>query len=340
MHTLPVADQTQQLSNPKLASYAHPNAPSMPGGMGVKGVSQPNMAANPAAGAGSAALPPSSSPSPSMPLSQLLLSSSGLCQARAVTTVTPSATVTHILVPTSSVPTSSQGYTVGTMAPKANLGAQTLVVQPMQQQQQGVNTAAADKLSHSATPVPIQPKTIQVHRLPVQMPPRHPPPILPAPPSNGQAVGGHHPPHVPVQLVGARQGTLGNSQAVALAHARSCFAQDGSVALGNNNAAPAGNGGNMVTMVTSMETGAGGMCLKTPQSAVPISQLPGSQQAVLNPNHSSFSSSSSTPPVSIPLSMDGHNHNLVSAVAPSSGDSVFMQSGPTPVRMVSQTTHA
>ncbi|KAM9405170.1 polyhomeotic-like protein 1 isoform 1-T1 [Salvelinus alpinus] len=215
--------QQQQMAN-KLTSYTHPTAlPSI----NVKTGNQLNMAPTAAT-----SVPASSSPSLTLPLSQLLLSPSGLCQARAVTTVTPAATVTHILVPTSNVPTSSQGYPIGSVAPKTNVNTQTLVVQPLQQ-----SNTNMDKVSHSSGPVHIQPKTSQGHRLPVQLPPRHPPPILPAPPNTG----GHHPPHVPVQLVGARQGSVGNSQA--LAQARSCCPQDNGTAIastgGNTTAKPA-----------------------------------------------------------------------------------------------------
>ncbi|XP_032374535.1 polyhomeotic-like protein 1 isoform X2 [Etheostoma spectabile] len=150
----------------------------------------------------SASVAPSSSSSPALPLSQLLLSSSA---------------APMILVPTSNVPPTTQGYTIG---PKANVNTQTLVVQPLQQA-----STIAEK-----GPVPIQPKTAQGQRLPVQLPPRHPPPILPAPPSNTQ----HNTPHIPVQLVGARQGLTGNAQAVALALARSSTAQE-STAGGNFN---------------------------------------------------------------------------------------------------------
>ncbi|XP_056459122.1 polyhomeotic-like protein 1 [Gadus chalcogrammus] len=154
---------------------------------------------------------PSSTSSAALPLSQLLLSPSALCQARAVTTVTPSATVTHILVPTSSVSTSTQGYSLGSVTTKASINAQTLVVQPLQQ-----TNVPVDK-----GPVPIQPKTTQGHRLPVQMPPRHPTAILPALPTHSQATPvGHHPPHIPVQLVGARPGSAGNTQALAVAQNR------------------------------------------------------------------------------------------------------------------------
>uniref|UniRef100_A0A8C7D8Y6 Polyhomeotic homolog 1 n=1 Tax=Oncorhynchus kisutch TaxID=8019 RepID=A0A8C7D8Y6_ONCKI len=224
--------QQQHMAN-KLTSYTHPTAlPSI----NVKTGNQLNMAPTAAT-----SVPASSSPSPTLPLSQLLISPSGLCQARAVTTVTPAATVTHILVPTSNVPTSSQGYPIGSVAPKTNVNTQTLVVQPLQQ-----SNTNMDKVSHSSGPVHIQPKTSQGHRLPVQLPPRHPPPILPAPPNTGC----HHPPHVPVQLVGARQGSVGNSQA--LAQARSCCPQDNGTAI-------ASTGGN--TTVTLLDTKRVGMCV-------------------------------------------------------------------------------
>ncbi|KAJ8392875.1 hypothetical protein AAFF_G00070790 [Aldrovandia affinis] len=171
----------------------------------------------------------------------LLLSPAGFCQARAVTTVTSAATATHILVPTSS---SSQVYPGSSAAPKSNVNTQTLVVQPLQQSNTNINP---EKMGHTSGPVPIQPKTVQGLRLPLQLPPRHPPPILPAPPSNGQSNASHPPPHVPVQLVGARQGSLGNSQALALAQARSCCAQD-SGALNNS------TNSNVVTMNTASIT--------------------------------------------------------------------------------------
>ncbi|KAG7474851.1 polyhomeotic 1 [Solea senegalensis] len=153
-----------------------------------------------------ASVAPSSTSSAALPLSQLLLSSSA---------------APVILVPTSNVSTSTQGYPIGSVTQKANMNTQTLVVQPLQQA-----STTADK-----GPVPIQPKMAQGHRLPLQLPPRHPPPILPAPPSNSQAItGGHNPPHIPVQLVGARQGLAGNAQAVALAQARGTTAQESSAA--------------------------------------------------------------------------------------------------------------
>lgn len=156
------------------------------------------------AGTPAASVAPSSTSSQALPLSQLLLSSSA----------TP-----MMLVPTSNVSTTTQGYSIGTVTQKANINTQTLVVQPLQQA-----CTPAEK-----GPVPIQPKTVQGHRLPVQMSPRHPPHILPAPPHNS-----HNPPHIPVQLVGARQGLAGNAQAVALAQARCSMAQE-STAAGNVN---------------------------------------------------------------------------------------------------------
>ncbi|KAK5922132.1 hypothetical protein CgunFtcFv8_019427 [Champsocephalus gunnari] len=156
------------------------------------------------AGTPAASVAPSSTSSQVLPLSQLLLSSSA----------TP-----MMLVPTSNVSTTTQGYSIGTVTQKANINTQTLVVQPLQQA-----CTPAEK-----GPVPIQPKTVQGHRLPVQMSPRHPPHILPAPPHNS-----HNPPHIPVQLVGARQGLAGNAQAVALAQARCSMAQE-STAAGNVN---------------------------------------------------------------------------------------------------------
>uniref|UniRef100_A0A9J8BUY7 Polyhomeotic homolog 1 n=2 Tax=Cyprinus carpio TaxID=7962 RepID=A0A9J8BUY7_CYPCA len=285
--------QTQPLANPKLQNCSNATNPSMPG-LNVKGANQSAVTPQQAGGSSN---PPSSSASTSLPLSQILLSQSGLCQARGVPAAT--ATVTHILVPTSNVPTSSQGYPMGTVANKSNMTAQTLVVQPLQQTGANLST---EKLGHGTGHVPIQPKT--AHRLPVQMPPRHPPPILPAPPNNGQATGGHHP-HVPVQLVGARQ----NSQALAVAQARTCCAQqDATAVLPVNN-----SGSNVVTMVTAVETGGAGMCLKTAQSALPVSQMQTNQSPALSQGN----------PALVTHSIDGQNN---------SGDSVFIQSGPAPTK--------
>ncbi|XP_072316932.1 polyhomeotic-like protein 1 [Eucyclogobius newberryi] len=147
--------------------------------------------------------------SSALPLSQLLLSS----------TSTP-----VILVPTSSVSTSSQGYPIASVTPKPNMTAQTLVVQPLQQ----------DK-----SPVPIQPKTAQGHRLPVQLPPRLPTPILPAPPSGAASSGCQGAPHVPVQLVGARQSAGGAAQALAHVRSNAAHEQAAAAAGGVANNTPA-----------------------------------------------------------------------------------------------------
>ncbi|KAL7887112.1 hypothetical protein AOLI_G00048330 [Acnodon oligacanthus] len=294
-----ISAQPQQLASTKLATFSSTSNATLTG-ISVKA---PNSATLPAQqpGGAASATPSSSASSPSLPLSQLLLSPSGLCQARGVTA--PAATVTHILVPTSNVPTSSQGYPVGSVAPKSNMAAQTLVVQPLQQSGGNLGT---EKVTHGTGPVPIQPKTAQSHRLPTQIPPRHPPPILPAPPSSGQAT--HHPPHVPVQLVGARQGTLGNS----LAQARNCCShQDGTAAAAVTINSSAGN---VVTMVTAVETGGAGVCLKSAQSALPVSQMQTNQNAALNQSGSS----------SMGQSADGQDN---SATGTSVEDSVFEQSG-------------
>ncbi|KAA0703432.1 Polyhomeotic-like protein 1 [Triplophysa tibetana] len=202
-----IQPQAQPLPNAKLQNFSNTASPSI-SGLNMKGTNQTAVTPQQA---GVPSNPPSSAPSTSLPLSQLLLSQ---CQARGVPAAT--ATVTHFLVPTSNVPTSSQGYTMGTVAGKTNMAAQTLVVQPLQQTGANLST---EKLGHGTGHVHIQPKMAQGHRMPVQMPPRQPPPILPAPPNNSQLTGGHQPPHIPVQLVGARQST----QALAVAQARACF---------------------------------------------------------------------------------------------------------------------
>ncbi|XP_072536011.1 polyhomeotic-like protein 1 [Salminus brasiliensis] len=300
--TQQIAAQPQQLANTKLATYGTTNNATL-AGISVKAQNPATLPTQQPGGAASAASSSSSS-SPSLPLSQLLLSPSGLCQARGVTA--PAATVTHILVPTSNVPTSSQGYPVGSVAPKSNMAAQTLVVQPLQQSSGNLGT---EKVTHGTGPVPIQPKTAQSHRLPTQIPPRHPPPILPAPPSSGQTA--HHPPHVPVQLVGARQGTLGNSQPLAVAQARNCCSHQDGAATG---AVPINSSAsNVVTVVAAMETGGAGVCLKSAQSALPVCPMQTNQNATLNQSGSS----------SVGHSTDGQNN---SGAASTAEDSVFEQS--------------
>lgn len=169
------------------------------------------------------------------------------------------------------------------------MAAQTLVVQPLQQQQNG-----GDKMTG---PIPIQPKTVHSGRLPSQMPPRHPPPILPAPPTS-------HTPHVPVQLLGSRQGVLGNSQAVAAPQSRTCYSQQESSTLNPNSTT------NVVTMVTAMETGSAGAGLKLTNQNTEPSQI-----------GSSAASKSS----------DG-DHS--SSVVPPAGETMVEQTGTAQVRIV------
>lgn len=201
-----VQPQRQQQQAAKATFTQQPTG----GTMAVKTANQAPISVTPAA-----SVAPSSTSSPALPLSQLLLSSSA---------------APVILVPTSNVPPTTQGYSLGPVTTKASINAQTLVVQPLPQA-----SVAADK-----GPVPIQPKTAQGHRLPAQIPPRHPTPILPAPPGNTQAAsGGHNTPHIPVQLVGARQGLA--AQAVALAQVRGGAGQDSTTganvtAVNNSNA--------------------------------------------------------------------------------------------------------
>ncbi|KAK2910116.1 polyhomeotic-like protein 1 isoform X2 [Channa argus] len=212
--SFPQTAQHQQVQPQQQQQMAKPNfQQSTTNTMTVKTGNQAAMTISPAA-----SVAPSSTSSAALPLPQLLLSSSA---------------APVILVPTSNVPTSTQAYPIGSVNPKANVNTQTLVVQPLQQA-----STTADK-----GPVPIQPKTAQGHRLPVQLPPRYPPPILPAPPSNNQAsTVGHNPHHIPVQLVGARQGLAGNTQAVALGQARSSTTQE-NTAGGNVTTASCNNTG-------------------------------------------------------------------------------------------------
>lgn len=194
-HSLrPLAQQQQQVQpQQQQQQVSKPSFNQQPGSnpMSGKAGNQTAMTVDP-----SASVAPSSSSSSSssaLPLSQLLLSSSS---------------APLILVPTSNVATSTPGY------PKANMNAQTLVVQPLQQ-----TASSADK-----GPVPIQPKAAPGHRLPVQLSPRHPPPILPAPPTNSQTSAGGA--HIPVQLVGARQSLTGNPPAGALPQTQSSAAHE------------------------------------------------------------------------------------------------------------------
>ncbi|XP_034016567.1 polyhomeotic-like protein 1 isoform X2 [Thalassophryne amazonica] len=203
----------------------------------------------------------SAASSSSIPLSQLLLHG-----PRALTTVTSAATATHILVPTSNAASQTRGYSVGTATIKPAVNTQTLVVQPLQK-----SSMSAEKPNHGNGPIPIQPKTLQGIRLPLQLTSRNPPPILPAPPPASSAGQPPQPPHIPVQIVGARQSTLGSTQAVALA--RGTCNQDCAAVLSSSSS--------LLTMVASiaskdsgvMARGAGLKTLQSPQEAPPLAQV-------------------------------------------------------------------
>ncbi|XP_058474570.1 polyhomeotic-like protein 1 isoform X2 [Solea solea] len=200
----------------------------------------------------------SSSSSSSIPLSQLLLHGT-----RTLATGGSAPTAAHTLVLTSSAASQPHGYPVGTATIKPAVGAQTLVVQPLQKTSLG----AADK--PGGGPIPIQPKTLQGLRLPLQLPSRNPPPILPAPPPSAGSAQTPQAPHIPVQIVGARQSTLGNAQALALA--RGSCSQDGAAALSSSSS--------LLTMVASIASreggvmGRGGVGLKALQSPQEVPQL-------------------------------------------------------------------
>uniref|UniRef100_A0A8C5BNU4 Polyhomeotic-like protein 1 n=1 Tax=Gadus morhua TaxID=8049 RepID=A0A8C5BNU4_GADMO len=177
-------------------------------------------------------------PSPSIPLSQLLLHG-----PRSVSTVTATATATHLLVP----PPPPHGYQA-TLKPGAGVlkpgtGAQTLVVQPLQKASLGPEK-----------PLPIQSKGPQGVRPPLQLPSRTPPPIRPAPaPPSSLATPPAAPPHIPVQIVGARQSSLGSS----LAQAR-----------GGGPGARGGAGGPLLTVVAAIASRPG---LNPPAPSLPLS---------------------------------------------------------------------
>ncbi|XP_030596203.1 polyhomeotic-like protein 1 isoform X2 [Archocentrus centrarchus] len=215
-----------------------------------------NLKAHPSSSSGT-----SSSSSSSIPLSQLLLHST-----RTLTTGTTAPTAAHTLVLTSNATSQPHGYPVGTATIKPAVNAQTLVVQPLQK-----TSLSAEKSGHGNGPIPIQPKTLQGLRLPLQLPCRNPPPILPAPPPASSSAQPPHTPHIPVQIVGARQSTLGNAQALALA--RGSCSQDGAAVLTSSSS--------LLTMVASIASREGGVVgrgvglktLQSPQEAPPLAQV-------------------------------------------------------------------
>ncbi|XP_074543012.1 polyhomeotic-like protein 1 isoform X2 [Halichoeres trimaculatus] len=204
----------------------------------------------------------SSSSTSSIPLSQLLLHGT-----RTLATGTTAPTAAHTLVLTSTAATQPHGYPVGTATIKPAVNAQTLVVQPLQK-----TSLNNEKSGHGNGPIPIQPKTLQGLRLPLQLPSRNPPPILPAPPPTSSSAQSLQPPHIPVQIVGARQSTLGNTQALALA--RGSCSQDGAAVLSSSSS--------LLTMVASIASreagvvgrGVGLKTLHSPQEAPPLAQVP------------------------------------------------------------------
>ncbi|XP_022057759.2 polyhomeotic-like protein 1 isoform X1 [Acanthochromis polyacanthus] len=203
----------------------------------------------------------SSSSTSSIPLSQLLLHGT-----RTLTTGTTAPTAAHTLVLTSNAASQPHGYPVGTATIKPAVNAQTLVVQPLQKTSLG-----SEKSGHGNGPIPIQPKTLQGLRLPLQLPSRNPPPILPAPPPASSSAQPPQTPHIPVQIVGARQSTLGSAQALALA--RGSCSQDGAAVLSSSSS--------LLTMVASIASREGGVVgrgvglktLQSPQEAPPLAQV-------------------------------------------------------------------
>ncbi|KAL7381773.1 hypothetical protein ABVT39_011041 [Epinephelus coioides] len=237
-----------------------PTKPSQPPHIKIPTYPQPtNLKAHPSSSSSGASS--STSSTSSIPLSQLLLHGT-----RTLTTGTTAPTAAHTLVLTSSAASQAHGYPVGTATIKPAVNAQTLVVQPLQK-----TSLSAEKSGHGNGPIPIQPKTLQGLRLPLQLPSRNPPPILPAPPPTSSSAQPPQPPHIPVQIVGARQSTLGNTQALALARGSCC--QEGAAVLSSSSS--------LLTMVASIASREGGVVgrgvglktLQSPQEAPPLAQV-------------------------------------------------------------------
>ncbi|KAK2830814.1 hypothetical protein Q5P01_018745 [Channa striata] len=251
--------QPSHQSNPQ--SPTKPNQPQpQPPHIKIPTYPQPtNLKAHPSSSSGASSS--SSSSTSSIPLSQLLLHGT-----RTLTTGTTAPTAAHTLVLTSNAGSQPHGYPVGTATIKPAVNAQTLVVQPLQK-----SSLSAEKSGHGNGPIPIQPKTLQGLRLPLQLPSRNPPPILPAPPPASSSNQPPQPPHIPVQIVGARQSTLGSAQALALA--RGSCSQEGAAVLSSSSS--------LLTMVASIASREGGVVgrgvglktLQSPQEAPPLAQV-------------------------------------------------------------------
>uniref|UniRef100_A0AAV2K3S1 Polyhomeotic-like protein 1 n=1 Tax=Knipowitschia caucasica TaxID=637954 RepID=A0AAV2K3S1_KNICA len=269
-----------------------------------------------------------SSSTSSIPLSQLLLHGPR----------TPAGA--HILVQTSSSQT--HGYTA-TIKPAVN--AQTLVVQPLQKSALGAHKTgdgphllsaqlASRQPLHKSTlsaekPVPIQPKTLQGLRLPLTLPSRNPPPILPAPPTSTSS--SHQTPHIPVQIVGARP----SSQALALA--RSSCSQEGAVLSSSSSLLT------MVASLASRESGVvgrlegRGVGLKTLQSvkeAAPLAQV--SQKSSASPASRLSAATDEKRTVTNGDTARSHNtqgKQLVNSLKRKSESISTHEDGPTPPRL-------
>ncbi|XP_037119750.1 polyhomeotic-like protein 1 [Syngnathus acus] len=132
----------------------------------------------------------------------------------ATRTLSAGTAVPTTLVLTSATTSQARAYPLATATfkPAAAVGAggaQTLVVQPLQKSLLGT-----DKVAHGNGPVPIQPKTQQGLRQPLQLPSRNPPPIMPAPPPPAVRPGrALQTPHIPFQIIGAQRSTLRSGQA-------------------------------------------------------------------------------------------------------------------------------
>ncbi|XP_061616015.1 polyhomeotic-like protein 1 isoform X2 [Phyllopteryx taeniolatus] len=185
--------------------------------------------------------PPSSGSTSSIPFPQLLLHGT-----RTLTTGTAAPAGAHSLVLTSAAASQARAYPLGTAGVEpAAAAAQTLVVQPLQKSAPG-----GDKVAHANGPVPIQPKTLQGLRLPLRLTPKKPPPIMPAPPPADRPP---RTPHVPVQIVGARQSALG------LALPRGGCSQEGAAVFTSSSS--------RLTVVASVASGEGAVPGRAPPAS-------------------------------------------------------------------------
>ncbi|XP_061520470.1 polyhomeotic-like protein 1 isoform X2 [Phycodurus eques] len=205
--------------------------------------------------------PPSSGSTSSIPFPQLLLHGT-----RTLTTGTAAPAGAQALVLASAAASQARAYPLGTAG-----------VEPMQKSAPG-----GDKVAHGNGPVPIQPKTVQGLRLPLRLTSKKPPPIMPAPPPADRPP---RTPHVPVQIVGARQSALGSGQGLALL--RGGCGQEGAAVFTSSSS--------RLTVVASVASGEGAVpgrappastsqvhpCPGTlvPASALPRAPLPLAQEA-------------------------------------------------------------